>query len=129
MDFETDDVNVGQYTVSIIRNDQYIGRCLRQGVEWDGWMRQDLPHLVKPGTDILDIGGNIGWNALMFSEYGPVHTFEPIFYNVIAKNISQNQLANPVTIHPFGLSHQFCSEIKMFTPRSDQGLVNYGELS
>ena len=125
----TEDVKVGKFTVSVIDNDQYIAECLRRGHEWDGWMRQDLPLIYEPGTDILDIGGNIGWNALMFSDYGPVHTFEPLFHEVIAKNVSQNLLQNSVSIHPFGLSSQFCPEIRMFTPRKDHGLVNYGGAS
>ena len=129
MDFPTETVQVGKFTVSVIDNDQYIAGCLRRGHEWDGWMRQDLPYVYRPGTDILDIGGNIGWNALMFSDYGPVQTFEPLFHKVITKNVSQNLLQNSVTVHPFGLSSQFCPEIKMFTPRKDHGLVNYGGAS
>ena len=130
MDFTTDDVKVGKFTVSVIQGDQYIASCLRRGHEWDGWMRQDLPHLYKTGTDILDIGGNIGWNSLMFSDYGPVHTFEPLFHTVISKNIQQNVLKNPVKIHPFGLSSDFCPEIEMFTPRSEtDNLINYGAAS
>jgi FkbM family methyltransferase len=129
MEFPTEDVTVGPYTVSIIRDDQYIGNTLRRGYEWDGWMHRDLPYIYKPGTDILDIGGNIGWNALMFSNYGPVHTFEPVFHKVISKNVTQNSLKHPVEIHPYGLSSKFCPEIKMFTPRREGGLVNYGGAS
>jgi FkbM family methyltransferase len=127
--YGTDDVNVGKYKVSVIKDDQFIGRCLRAGQEWDGWMRQDIPRMYKPGTDILDIGGNIGWNALMFSDYGPVHTFDPIFHSVIQKNVTQNTLSNPVTVHPYGLSDGEKASAKIFIPRSDAGLVNYGGAS
>jgi FkbM family methyltransferase len=126
MDLETDEVSVGNFKVSVIRDDQYIGACLRRGVEWDGWMRQDLPHIYKPGTDILDIGGNIGWNAMMFSDYGPVHTFEPLFHKVITKNVSQNTFKNPVEVHPYALS---CAEgtMPIWSPKRDEsGLCNYG---
>lgn len=125
MDLETDDVRISGYIMSIPYDDQYIGNCLRQGAEWDGWMRYDLPHLVKPGTDILDIGGNIGWNALMFSEYGPVHTFEPLFYKIISKNIVQNSTRHPITLHPYGLSNrnQIC---EFWIPVREGNLCNYG---
>jgi FkbM family methyltransferase len=126
--FETDDVQVGKFKVTVIEDDQFIGRCLRAGQEWDGWMRQDLPHIYKPGTDILDIGGNIGWNALMFSDYGPVHTFDPIFHSVIQKNVDQNNLSSPVTVHPYGLSSD-AKTAKIFMPRRDDGMVNYGGTS
>ena len=126
MDFGTDEVRVGKYTISVIHNDQYIGRCLRQGIEWDGWMRQDLPHLVKPGTDILDIGGNIGWNSVMFSDYSNVHCFEPLYHKVVSKNVNQNSLINSVTVHPYGLSDVNTS-MPIFTPkRTFLNQCNYG---
>ena len=126
--FVTDEVPVGKFTVSVIRDDQYIGGALRRGQEWDGWMRHDIPRVYKPGTDILDIGGNIGWNALMFSDYGPVHSFEPLFHEVITKNVKQNVLAHPVTVHPYGLSSTE-SELEMYVPRHDGPLCNYGGAS
>lgn len=129
MEFQTDEVVVGKYTVSVIRDDQYIGGCLRRGYEWDGWMRQDLPHLVKPGMDILDIGGNIGWNALMFSDYCPVHCFEPLYHSVVTRNVNQNTLSNPVNVYPYGLSSKE-TQHTIFIPRRDKtGVVNYGGAS
>jgi hypothetical protein len=127
--FETEDVHVGKFKVSIIGDDAFIGNHLRQGAEWDGWMRQDLPYIYKHGTDILDIGGNIGWNALMFSDYGPVHTFEPIFHKVITKNTSQNLLQNSVVVHPYGLSDKSSRLGHMFIPRRENGRTNYGGAS
>lgn len=127
--FETDEVRVGKFTVSVIKDDEFIGGCLRRGYEWDGWMRHDLPHIYKPGTDILDIGGNIGWNALMFSDYGPVHTFDPMFHEVIQKNVNQNSLQNSVTVHPYGLSDRE-GTLEFFIPKTEtNGLRNYGGAS
>ena len=128
MEFETDEVRVGKFLVSVIKDDQYIGACLRRGQEWDGWMRQDLPYLVKPGQDILDIGGNIGWNSLMFSDYGPVHTFEPMYHSVGAKNIAQNSTRHPITLYPFGLSHKKHS-LPIFLPKKEGQSRNYGGTS
>jgi FkbM family methyltransferase len=129
MAFQTDEVRVGKYTVSVIKDDNFIGGCLRCGYEWDGWMRQDLPHIYKSGTDILDIGGNIGWNALMFSDYGPVHTFDPYFHPVIRKNVVQNNLANPVTVHEYGLGAEDVDLEIFITKKEPNGLRNYGAAS
>jgi FkbM family methyltransferase len=127
--FETDDCNVAHFKVSVIKDDEWIGRCLKSGHEWDGWMRQDLPHIYKPGTDLLDIGGNIGYNALMYSDYGPVHTFDPLFHPIISKNVNQNQLRNPITVHPYGLSSKECRAEIAVPWRGQDGLCNYGGTS
>lgn len=126
MEFDTEDVRVTKYIVSVIKDDEFIGGCLRRGFEWDGWMRQDLPYIYKPGTDILDIGGNIGWNALMFSDYGPVHTWDPMFHSVIKRNVNQNSLAHPVKVHPYGLSSKE-GEATFYLPKHEtNGMCNYG---
>ena len=119
------DARVGKFTVSVIEDDQYIGTCLRRGAEWDGWMRWDLPHIYRPGTDLLDIGANIGWNSLMFSDYGPVHSFEPVYHDIVSKNVNQNTLSNPVTVHTYGLSSEK-QVADMFMPNRDGPVCNYG---
>lgn len=117
---------VGKFKVDILADDQYIGACLSRGHEWDAWMRQDLPHLVKPGTDILDIGGNIGWNALMFSDYGPVHTFEPLYHPIAQKNVDQNMTTWPITVHPYGLSSSEAT-VPIYQERhNSESTCNYG---
>ena len=126
MEFQTEDILVTKYTVSVIKDDEFIGGCLRRGCEWDGWMRQDLPHIYKPGTEILDVGGNIGWNALMFSDYGPVHTWDPMFHEVIKRNVNQNNLAHPVQVHPYGLSSNEGSATFYLPKHEANGLCNYG---
>lgn len=130
MSWDTHNVKVGKYSVDVISNDEYIRRTLECGYEWDGWMRHDLPRLYKPGTDILDIGGNIGFNSLMFSDYGPVHVFEPLFYPIISKNIKQNNLIHTVTVHPYGLSNVSSENTLIYNCNTTKdGLVNYGGCS
>jgi FkbM family methyltransferase len=126
MDFETKDFVFGRtYNLTVIKDDQYITPCLERGCEWDGWMRMELPDLIRPEQEILDIGGNIGWNALMFSDYAPVHTFEPFYYKIIQKNIEQNQTKYPITLHPYGLSNS--EQISDFyIPKREGNLCNYG---
>jgi FkbM family methyltransferase len=127
--FETEEAQVAHFKVSFIKDDQYIGNNLRHGHEWDGWMRQDLPHMIKPGTEILDVGGNIGYNALMFSDYAPVHTFEPLFHTIISKNVEQNPgVKHPITVCPYGLSDSQ-ARTDIFLPKKDGILRNYGGTS
>ena len=67
-------------------------------------MRSDIDRYYTPGTDIIDIGANIGYNSLMFSDYGPVHAFEPIFYKLVDLNAKNNRLKNPICIYSVALS-------------------------
>ena len=84
MEIKLIDINNGKYNVSVIVDDEYIGPTIAKGYEWDGWMRDDIKKHSKKDTDILVIGANIVDNTLMFYDYGPVSSFEPVFYQVVA---------------------------------------------
>lgn len=126
--FETRLVDNGRYRVHVIRDDLYIGRTIAAGHEWDGWMRRDMMMHYKPGTDILDIGANIGYNTLMFSDYGPVHSFEPVFHDIVSKNVKENKLRHDVTVHPIALSSTR-GECVLHLPPKEHGMMNYGGTS
>ena len=103
MEITVERFNNGKYNLNTIANDQYIGNTLKQGYEWDGWMRHDVEKYYKPGTDIIDIGANIGYNTLMFSDYGPVFSFEPVFFEIANMNLKSNELKNKVDLILFHL--------------------------
>ena len=127
-DVETRLVDNGRYKVHVIRDDLYIGRTIAAGYEWDGWMRRDIVGHYKPNTDILDIGANIGYNTLMFSDYGPVHAFEPVFHEVVRKNVAENALRHAVTVHPIALSSGK-GACELHLPPKEHGMMNYGGTS
>ena len=124
-------VNNGRYNVHVIRDDEYIGPCIARGYEWDGWMRADIEKYYKEGTDIIDIGANIGYNTLMFSDYGPVHTFEPVYYQIVDMNVKSNNLKNNVFIYSLALSDKEY-DTKMYIPERGcqyENKINYGGTS
>lgn len=124
-------VNNGLYNVFVIEDDEYIGPLIARGHEWDGWMRRDIQENYKPGTDILDIGANIGYNTLMFSDYGPVHTFEPVYHKIVDMNIKNNNLKNQVKLYGCALSNVECVST-MYIPQrgcSYENKINYGGTS
>lgn len=124
-------VNNGRYNVCVIKNDEYIGPCIARGYEWDGWMRSDILRCYKDGTDIIDIGANIGYNTLMFSDYGTVHSFEPVYYQIVDMNIKNNNLKNNVFIYNCALSNVEC-ETSMYVPATgcqSATNINYGGAS
>jgi len=128
MDLRTKKCKNGRHTIEYLENDEYIGPYLENGWEWETWMRDDIKFTYKKGTDIIDIGGNIGCNALMFSDYGPVHTFEPLFHQVIENNLRNNDILHNVTVHKYGLSDRK-EEVKIYLPKNRNGLYNYGGCS
>ena len=129
MNFDTETVYNGKYNVDIIKNDEYIGNVIKHGYEWDGWMREDLEYFYVPGTDILDIGANIGYNTLMASDYGPVHSFEPLFHEIVQKNVNQNNLINTVKVHPYALGDKNETSFIYIVKQNHHGTVNYGGCS
>jgi FkbM family methyltransferase len=121
----------GKYNVATIENDQYIGHTIRCGYEWDGWMRHDIVEHYKENTDIIDAGANIGYNTLMFSDYGPVHSFEPVYHKIIEYNIKINKLNNPVRVYDIALSNKV-GETLLYIPKNatdNPTLINYGGTS
>src|SRR6056300_1904321 len=120
-------VNNGTYNVFVITDDEYITNTITHGYEWDGWMRKDVEEYYKEGTEILDIGANIGYNSLMFSDYGPVYAFEPLFHKVVQLNVENNKLKHNMYVSPIALSDEN-KTIDMYFPNAveETGLRNYG---
>jgi len=120
-------VNNGKYNVFFIADDEYIGPTIAAGYEWDGWMRKDIEKYYKDGTEILDIGANIGYNSLMFSDYGPVYAFEPLFHKVVQLNAENNNLKHKMYSVPIALSNKD-EIVNMYFPNcvENTGLRNYG---
>jgi len=119
-------VNNGKYNVFVISNDEYIAPTIASGYEWDEWMRYDIEELYKEGTEILDIGANIGYNSLMFSDYGPVYAFEPLFHKIVQMNVDNNKLKHKMYVIPVALSDKQ-ENIDMYLPvQTKRGHRNYG---
>ncbi len=67
--------------------------------------------LIKPGDVVIDVGANIGYYTIMFSELvgkkGHVYAFEPTkhFRTVLKENLDLNNTEN-ITILDYGLSNK-----------------------
>jgi FkbM family methyltransferase len=60
----------------------------------------------------------------MFSDYGPVHSFEPVLHPILSRNVDMNQLVYPITVHPYGLSDAK-SSVKFYGPGKSELGTNY----
>ncbi|MGA3318604.1 MAG: FkbM family methyltransferase [Candidatus Korobacteraceae bacterium] len=86
--------------MSFFRNDNTVSRSLREYGEWAQAEINLLGCLIDPGDTVLDIGAFVGTHTLAFArkvgDSGTVYAFEPqpVFFEVLKKNISQNGLTN-----------------------------------
>lgn len=116
-----------KYNVYVMDDDEFVGAQIRTtGKLWEEWISDEVKKYYKEGTDILDIGANIGTHTLLFSEIGPVHSFEPLYHAVVTQNVKSNSLKNPVKVYPYALSDE--AQVRnMYLPRRmPHGLKNYG---
>lgn len=62
---------------------------------------------IDEGDTVLDLGGNLGTSAMLFSRLvgprGRVHSFEPIFHRVLGRNLRENGVGN-VEVVPLGVA-------------------------
>jgi FkbM family methyltransferase len=127
MGFDITETHVRGKRIMVPANDMYIGLACRVGTEWDSYMHIILRMFYKPGTDILDIGANIGCNSLLFSDYGPVHAWEPAPDMFML--LRENTQGYRVTCHQYGLfSSEGFATLYREAPTA-QGVLNYGGTS
>ncbi|MGZ3610023.1 MAG: FkbM family methyltransferase [Ktedonobacteraceae bacterium] len=78
--------------------------------EWEPDETDYLKKVTKKGNVVVDVGGNYGLYAILFSqlvgENGSVHVFEPLVYMIqdMRKNIANNNCHNNIQINNAGLS-------------------------
>jgi FkbM family methyltransferase len=129
MNLPTEIVNNGKFKVEILVGDTPIGTTIKAGYEWDGWMRRDLDNFYRKGSDIIDVGGNIGYNTLMFSEYGNVHTFEPLFHEILNRNVKNNILKHSAHVYPYALGEKNIFSSIFFPKTFPNGSMDFGKVS
>ncbi|MGN7399005.1 FkbM family methyltransferase [Cytobacillus praedii] len=105
--------------------DQIIGECLRQGIIFEEQELKYLNSIVKPGTNILDAGANIGLMSIPLAKLEPSATFfcfepDPLNYALLNLNIDINQVEN---IHTF--NYALGNEQKFITFYKNNG--NFGD--
>jgi len=97
-------------TIYYLKNDTCIGKYLREGFYWESdTIEKYIRKYYKSGTNIIDLGAHIGTTAMMMceilSENCKVYCFEPIYHEILSKNIHVNQLENQVVVYANGLGN------------------------
>jgi FkbM family methyltransferase len=98
------------FKVTCIKNDCCITPYLREGKLWGDNMEIFVKELYEPNTNMIDIGAHIGTFTLIMSKYlsddSKIFSFEPVFYDILTKNINDNNLDNKVIVFNNGLSNK-----------------------
>ena len=117
--------------INYIKSDICIGRCIKEGICWEEWMFKYIQENYISNTNILDIGGNIGTSTLLMSEVlSPnckIFTFEPIYSDVLLKNIVDNNLSDTVDVYPYGVGNEI--KLLKIKPVNLLDNINFGAVS
>ena len=118
-------------TINYIKNDTCIGVVLKKGYYWEEWMFKYIQQNYIENTNIIDLGGNIGTTTLLMSEVlsqnCKIFTFEPIYSDILLKNILDNNLTDNVEIYPFGVGNEI--KTLKIKPINLSNNLNFGAVS
>lgn len=99
--------------VTLYQNDIYIRNFFYNGTYWDIDNLLQLKQYINPNRNILEIGGHCGTSSLVYSSFlndnKKLYVYEPQInmYNLLVKNIEQNNLQNKIIPNNLGV---FCYE-------------------
>ena len=103
--------NTSYGLITLYRNDCYIINDFKKGSYWDINTLKLLKQYINPNQNILEIGGHCGTSTIVYSSFlndeNKIYVYEPQsnMYNLLIKNINQNNLQNKII--PFN-SGVFC---------------------
>ena len=96
-------------TINYINTDDCIGQTIKNGQYWEEWMFTYIQQNYIENTNIIDLGGHIGTTTMMMSEVLSnncnIFTFEPIYSDILLKNVLDNNLSDKVVIFDYGVGN------------------------
>jgi FkbM family methyltransferase len=117
--------------ITYIKNDNTIGRYIKNGKYWEEWMFKYIQENYKENTNMIDVGGNLGTTTLMMSEVlsgnGNIFTFEPLYSDILLKNVLDNNLSDKVVVYPYGVGNKI--KTLGIKPINLSDEMNFGEVS
>lgn len=97
--------------ITLYKNDYIIREPYLSGGYWDIDTLLYLKQYIDPARNILEIGGHCGTSTMVYSSFlndkSKIYVYEPQrnMYNLLVKNINQNNLQNKILPHNLGV---FC---------------------
>jgi len=118
-------------TINYIKNDNCIGYFIKKGYYWEEWMCKYIQQNYIKNTNMIDLGGNIGTTTLLMNEVlshnCKIFTFEPIYSDILLKNILDNNYTDNVDIYKFGVGNKM--KTLRIKPINLSDNINFGAVS
>lgn len=117
--------------INFIKKDNEIGRVLSNKKYWEEWMIFYISKYYIKGTNMIDLGGNIGTTSLLMKEVlsdeNKIFVFEPIYFEILLKNIKENNYCNDIILYPYAVGN---NERVFFHEKIDfNESLNFGAVS
>lgn len=99
--------------ITLYKNEVFIGNIFKNGKYHDEESLLKLRKYINPNKNILEIGGHCGTSSIVYASFlnnnSKVYVYEPQanLYNLLVKNINQNNLHNKIIPNNLGV---FCYE-------------------
>lgn len=97
--------------ITLYKNEVFIGNIFNNGNYHDEESLLKLRKYINPNKNILEIGGHCGTSSIVYASFlnnnSKVYVYEPQanLYNLLVKNINQNNLQNKIIPNNLGV---FC---------------------
>lgn len=89
-------IEIKEFSINCIQNDLYITRLLKKNIIFGENYEFLFKILIDENTDVIDCGAYIGTVTMLMSRYVSnnnfIHSFEPTFYEILIKNIIENNI-------------------------------------
>jgi FkbM family methyltransferase len=105
------DVDDNKFKIHCIKADNSITPYMKKNNQlWEDWLEKYIKEAYVSNTHIVDIGAHIGTFSLMASKYISknchIYSFEPVYGEILNKNVEENNLTDKIKIFPIGLSNK-----------------------
>lgn len=93
----------GKYVFNYLADDKFVGQRIALE-KYEPYLTELMLSKIKKGDVVLDIGANIGYDTVLFSDKvgkkGKVIAIEPdpVNFEILQKNIKENKLTNVVAV-------------------------------
>jgi FkbM family methyltransferase len=95
--------------VNYIKADNCITPYIRVGYPWEEWMLKYIEKYYVKNTNMIDLGAHIGTSSLFMSEVisenCKIYAFDPVYHDILFKNVIDNNLLNKIVVYPYGLGN------------------------